>query len=245
MMTCEGKTAIVTGAAGKGIGRSVALTLAREGAKVVVNYRNSESSALEMVGHIRGQGGQAVAVKADVFVAAECRALYEKSCEAFGHVDICIIGPGGGWHPEPPDKLNAEGALLDVQQELAPIYHLLPLVLPGMYERKSGRVVAIGLEATKNSPAYAYNLAKVAREQAVLMAMRKAWKHNVTLNVVGPGPLAQIATLAEAVELCGHGPVWRNRKDLTAQDVAEGIAFLCSEAGQYVSGCVLPYVFHN
>ncbi|MCU0523126.1 MAG: SDR family NAD(P)-dependent oxidoreductase, partial [Anaerolineae bacterium] len=65
-MSCEGKVALVTGAAGSGLGRSIALTLAREGARVVVNYRTSDGSAYAIVEHIERNGGQAVAVAADV-----------------------------------------------------------------------------------------------------------------------------------------------------------------------------------
>ena len=132
MHTCKDRVAIVTGAAGSGVGRSAALTLAREGAKVVVNYLTSEESANAIVGRIRNGGGQAVAVRADVFTADGCRALVEKTAAEFGRVDICVVNPGAGWHPEPPEKLNAQAALADAHGELAPIYHLLPLVLPGM-----------------------------------------------------------------------------------------------------------------
>ena len=65
-MLCEGKVAIVTGAAGKGMGRSIALTLAREGAIVTVNYLTSVNEASTVVNHIKSQGGKAMAFQADV-----------------------------------------------------------------------------------------------------------------------------------------------------------------------------------
>ena len=95
-MICENKVAIVTGAAGKGIGRSVALTLAREGAKVVINYRTSQQSAKTIVNHIVNSGDGAIAVQADVFDADGCKKLVDVTCKEFGQVDICIIGPGAG-----------------------------------------------------------------------------------------------------------------------------------------------------
>ena len=61
-MRCKGKVAIVTGAAGSGMGRSIALTLAREGVDIVVNYLKSEESASAIVRHIGDQGGKAIAV---------------------------------------------------------------------------------------------------------------------------------------------------------------------------------------
>jgi len=242
-MMCSGRVAIVTGAAGKGMGRSIALTLAREGATVVVNFRTSADSAAAIVAHIESCGGRALAVAADVTEPDQCRALVDAACERFGQVDICIIGPGAGWHPESIDKLDAAGALEDVQKELAPIYHLMPLVLPGMYERQWGRLIAIALAPPFNSPAYAYNVAKAARAQAMLIARDAACSGGVTLNTIGPGPVGEIASLEEAIEQCDHGPAWQKRGTASPQDVAEGVAFLCSEAGNFISGANLPYMY--
>lgn len=243
-MTCEGKVAIVTGAAGKGMGRSIALTLAREGAKVVVNYRNSEDMARSVVDHISAHGGEAIAVGADVFTAEGCKKLVDTTVEKFARVDICIINPGAGWHPEPPEKLNPPAALDDAHSELAPVYHLAPLVLPGMYERKWGRIIGLSLERPFNCPAYAYNVAKAARTHALLAMRGEAWKHGVTVNVIAPGPVDGIDDLAQAIELCNHGPGWENRPNVTPQDIAEGVAFLCSDAGKFISGSELPFMFH-
>lgn len=243
-MTCEGRVAIVTGAAGKGMGRSIALTLAREEAKVVVNYRSSADMAKSVVGHITARGGKAIAVQADVFTAEGCKTLADAAVEKFGQVDICIINPGAGWHPEPPDKLNPSVALDDAHAELAPIYHLMPLVLGGMYERKWGRIIGLSLERPFDSPAYAYNVAKAARTHALFAMRLEAWKHGVTVNVIGPEPVAGIDELAQAVELCDHGPAWKDRANVTPQDIAEGVAMLCSDAGRFISGTELPFMFH-
>jgi len=242
-MGCEGKVAIVTGAAGSGMGRSIALTLAREGAKVVVNYRASEESAKAIVDHIGSRGGNAMAIQADVFEADECKRLVDAAVERFGQVDICIVGPGGGWHPESIDKLDSSAALDDVHYEIAPIYYLMPLVLPGMYQRKWGRLIAIALTPPYGSPAYAYNVGKAARANALLLARDEAWRNGVTLNIIGPGPVPEIRSLKEAIEQCDHGPAWQKRTTASPQDIAEGVAVLCSEAGRFITGCVLPYLF--
>ena len=242
-MSCTGKIALVTGAAGNGMGRSIALTLAREGANVVVNYRTSEDSARAIVEHIELRGGQAIAVQADVFTAEGCHMLFEAACERFGRVDICVIGPGGGWHPEPVDRLSPAGVFEDVQHELAPFLHLMLLVLPGMYERRWGRVIGLAMHPGRLSPAYAYNLGKAARIQAFLLAHEQAWHAGVTVNVIAPGPVGGIASLDEAIAQCDHGAAWNERGNVSPQDVAEGVAFLCSEAGRFVTGCVLPYLY--
>lgn len=242
-MMCKGKTAIVTGAAGNGMGRSIALTLAREGADVVVNYLTSSDSAAAIVAHIEKLGCQAFAFQADVTQKDSCKTLVDNTIQKFGQVDICIIGPGGGWHPEPLDQLNSATALDDAHKELAPIYHLMPLVLPGMYERKWGRLITIALSAPYDSPAYAYNVAKAARTHALLLARDSAWAKGVTLNVIGPGPVSQIESLKLAIQQCEHGPAWQGRVTSSPQDIAEGVAFLCSESGSFISGAVLPYMY--
>jgi NAD(P)-dependent dehydrogenase (short-subunit alcohol dehydrogenase family) len=225
------------------MGRSIALTLAREGAKVVVNYRTSREMAEAVVAAIVERGGEALAVQADIFEGEGCRALVDAAAEHFGRVDICVIGPGAEWHPEPPDRLDVAGALADAHQELAPLFHLMPLVLPGMYKRKWGRLIGLCLHPTKVPPAYAYNAAKAARTAAFMRAVDDAWGRGVTVNVVSPGPITHIDTLDEAVEQCDHGAAWRKRKTTSPQDVAEAVAFLCSESARFVTGCELPLDF--
>jgi 3-oxoacyl-[acyl-carrier protein] reductase len=243
-MNSEGKVAIVTGASGSGMGRSIALTLAREGAKVVVNYHTNQASAQTLVEHITSQGGCAAAIQADIFIAEGCARLVAETVAAFGQVDICVVGPGGGWHAEPVEALDTSGALEDLQHDVAPLYYLMPLVLPGMYQRKWGRFIGLSLHPTRLPPAYAYNAAKAARTQALLLAVDPAWwSHGVTVNVVAPGPVNGIASLEEAEEQCRHGRAWTERTNTSPQDIAEGVAFLCSEAGKFVTGCVLPYLF--
>ena len=96
-----------------------------------------------------------------------------------------------------------------------------------------------------NVHALGYQVGKAARTAALFFARDQAFKHNVTVNVIAPGPVNIPKTLAEVVELCDHGPAWQRRTDLGAQDIAEGVAFLCSEAGRYITGCDLPCVPHK
>jgi NAD(P)-dependent dehydrogenase (short-subunit alcohol dehydrogenase family) len=121
----------------------------------------------------------------------------------------------------------------------------MPLVLPDMYKRQWGRLIGLAMHPQKLSPAYAYNVGKAARVQALLLAQEQAWQHEVTVNVIAPGPVAAVERLEEAIELCDHGAAWQQRTDVTPQDIAEGVAFLCAEAGRFVTGCVLPYLFHG
>ena len=223
------------------MGRSIALTLAREGATVVVNYHTSADEAAAVVDHIAEQGGRSLAVQADIFDAGGCAQLVRTAVDAFGQVDICVVGPGAGWHPQPPDALKPAAALADLHQEVAPVYHLLPLLLPGMYARRWGRIIGLVLHPTKLPPAYAYNASKAARTDALLLAAEAAYPHGVTINLLAPGPVSSFDSLDAAVEQCAQGPAWARRKGVSPQDVAEGAAFLCSEAARWINGCTLPY----
>jgi NAD(P)-dependent dehydrogenase (short-subunit alcohol dehydrogenase family) len=243
-MKLKDKVALVTGSAGNGMGRSIALTLAREGAKVAINYRTSKDQAQAIVNHIKSSAGAAIAIEADVFEADDCRNLANTTIEHFGRIDICIVNPGAGWHPEPIDKLDSSAALEDVHNEVAPFFHLMPIVLPEMYKRKWGRVIGISLLPPYDSPAYSYNVGKAARTNAMLQGRDEAWRNGVTINIISPGPVPAIESLNEAIEQCDHGPAWQNRSNTSPQDIAESVAFLCSEAGSYITGCVLPFLFH-
>ena len=242
-MNCEKRSAIVTGAAGKGIGRSIALTLAREGAKVIVNYRSNEEKAKLIADYIKSQGGNAFPVKADIFTLNGCKSLVDKTLEVFGQIDICIIGPGAGWHPESVEKLDPTHGMEDLAQEVNPLFYLMPLVLPHMFKNQWGRVIAISSNPDKPSPAYSYNLGKSARTQAILLSSDQVWSKGVTVNVIAPGPVSEIETLENAISQCPHSKEWKNRKNISPQDIAEGVGFLCSEAGQYINGCVISYSF--
>ena len=237
------RVALVTGASGSGIGRSVALTLAQQGISVVVNYLHHQQNAESVAEYINRQGGKALPVQGNVFDPADCSRLMETALERFGRVDICVIGPGANWNPEPLEEIDPERAFQDALQELRPIYNLLPLVLKDMQKRKTGRVVGISSNLTIPSPAYCYNAAKAGRTGALLQAVNEAWKLGVTVNVVAPGPVDPFSSLEEACAFSAHGESWRNRTRVTPQDVADCVAFLCSEEARYLTGCVLPLLF--
>jgi NAD(P)-dependent dehydrogenase (short-subunit alcohol dehydrogenase family) len=112
-----------------------------------------------------------------------------------------------------------------------------------MYQRQWGRLIGLATHPGKLSPAYAYNAGKAARTHALLLAQDQAWANGVTINVIAPGPVAGISTLENAIEQSQQGIAWQQRTDVSPQDIAEGIAFLCSDSGRYITGCVLPYSF--
>src|SRR6476620_8132295 len=101
----EGKVALVTGAS-KGIGASIALHLAAEGAAVVVNYSSSKEGADRIVGEIVGNGGRAIAVQANVAKEADVRRLFAESKKAFGRVDV-LVNNAGIYEFKPLEEVTA------------------------------------------------------------------------------------------------------------------------------------------
>lgn len=242
-MNCTGKTAIVCGASGNGMGRSIALTLSREGADIDVNYLHNREKAEEVAGYIRNSGGKAAVVQGDIFTKDDCAGLVRAAEEIFGKVDICVIGPGANWNPEKLMHLNQEEALGDTVREVSPVYYLLPPLLKSMEKRKWGRIIGIASNMEMPSPSYAYNAAKSARIGALRMAAGEAWKIGVTVNTVAPGPVDLFDDFDKACAYSRHGGEWAARKKISPQDIAESVAFLCSDAAKYITGCVLPFVF--
>ena len=95
MNKLKGKVAVVTGGS-RDIGRAISIKLAKEGAKVVVNYYNSESGATETVDVIKSMGGDAIAIKADVSNLEDIKRLRLKTVEAYGNkIDILVNNAGG------------------------------------------------------------------------------------------------------------------------------------------------------
>ena len=240
-MKLKNKTAIVTGASGFGLGRSIALALAKNGANVVINYKSNSDSANEIVEVINTNYSKSIAIKADIFSSEEVNYLVEETLVAFGQIDILTIGPGANWNMELINQLNAAESLVDLNNEVSPIYNLFPKVLPLMYKQQWGRVIGISLLDNPPTPSYSYNVAKKARTNALLLGSQEAWKNNVTINVISPGPVNKTDSLEEAIDLNKNMKRWHNRSNITPQDIAEVIVFLCSDCGNYITGTEIKF----
>jgi len=235
------KTAIITGASGNGIGRSTALTLARDHFQIVVNYRNNKASAESICTYINQNGGTAIPIKANVFDSEECKSLVEQSLLQYKQIDVCIIGPGAGWNPEPPEKLNYKSSIQDLIQEVSPIYALVPLLIPEMAKVKTGRIIGISSNQKAPSPSYSYNTAKCARIDALIGLSKACWKHRITINVIAPGPVEHIDTIENAIQQSNDFSTVGVK--VSPQDIAEAITFLCSEKGRYITGNIIEMNF--
>ena len=209
-MSLEGRVALVTGAGGGGIGRSAALSLARDGADVIVNYRRSADGAAAVCAAIETMGRRAIAIAGDVADPAAVRAMFEQARSALGHIDIVINSAGGAWKPQDVTEIEPAHLRAVLAAEIDATYHLLREALPGMRERHWGRIVSVGghmADDWRFGPPDApldYPLGKAGRHWLTRTLAPREIAHGITINAVAPGPTRRIS-LEEAVRAARFG----------------------------------------
>ena len=181
------KIAIVTGAS-RGIGRAVAKRLARDGFAVAVNYASSAKEADATVAEIKSDGGQALAVKADVGSAAEVEQMFDQTIKAFGSVDV-VVNNSGIMPLSPIGK--GDVALFDrvIQTNLRRTFLVMAQAAQRMAE--GGRFIAFSSSVLARSfPTYgAYIASKAGVEGLVHVLANEMRGRNITVNAVAPGPV--------------------------------------------------------
>ena len=243
-MDFTGKVAVVTGAA-NGIGRATALAFAKSGAKVVVVDRD-QAGGEATAGIIRQQGGEASFVAADVTKSADVQNYVKAALDAYGRIDCFFNNAGieGTWqHTAEYDEAMFDQVIgVNVKGVFLGLRHVLPVML----QQKAGAIVntasVAGLVATPGMPAY------VASKHAVIgltkTAAGEVAKMGVRVNAVCPGPVD--TPMMERITSNEGQP---GRKDFEAfvpmhryavpQEIANAVAWLCSEQSSYVTGTAL------
>ncbi|MGB2694156.1 MAG: SDR family oxidoreductase [Dehalococcoidia bacterium] len=240
-MELSGRVALVTGASGRGIGRSIALTLAREGADIVVNYKERGERAEEVAHVIESIGVRAFAHQADTTDPDAVQAMVRIAEERFGRVDVAVVSAGGSWKPRDIVDIEPAHWRAVMAEEIDAAYAVIRAVLPGMRARGWGRIVLIGglgADDWRFGPPEApldYPLGKAARHWLARTLGPRELAHGITINAIAPGPIAYV-TLEQA-RLLAEG---KAEGEPTPQDVAEVVAFLCSERARLVTGAVVP-----
>lgn len=242
-MGLEGRVALVTGAGGQGMGRSIALTLARDGADIVVNYRKNRESAEAVVAAIEGLGRRAIAVAADIADAAAIDAMFAEAAEQLGTVGIVINSAGAVWKPQDITEIEPAHLRDVLAREIESSYYLLRAALPDMRVRQWGRFVSVGghmADEWRFGPPEApldYPLGKASRHWLTRTIAPREMQHGITVNAVAPGPTARFTAEEAIAAVRGELP---RRNENTPQDIAEIMAFLCSDAAARVTGAIIP-----
>ena len=234
------KCALVTGG-NRGIGREIALKLGSLGAKVIVNYRKDEEGALEVVDTIMKNGGEALALKGDVSSYEEAEALIKKSKEAFNNIDILVNNAG----------ITKDKLLLRMKEEdfdsvidvnLKGTFNCIKHITPIMLKQKGGVIVnissVIGLIGNAGQSNYAASKAGIIGITKSIA--KELGGKSIRVNAVAPGFIKTDMTevLSDEVKdrLKDSIPLKRLGE---GKDVAEVVAFLCSEGASYITGQVI------
>ena len=230
------------GASSQGLGKSVAMELASEGATTVICGRNKETLRAAEA-EIKANGGAVLALAGDLSLAEDREYFIQTTLKAFGHVDILVTNTGG-----PPtgkfEAFSAEDWDKAFQQLLGSVVGLIKGFLPGMKERKWGRIISVTSQAVKQ-PVNNLILSNAVRSSVVgLMKTlsNELGEHNITVNNVMPG----YTKTARLVKLIDGNPALAS---VTSEiplgrfgnpdEFAAAVAFLASERASYITGVSL------
>ncbi len=232
--------ALVTGG-GRGIGRAVAIRLARDGFDVAIGYRSDAEAAASAAAEIEAAGAAAVAFGADVADAHAAATLVGSAEEALGPLDAVILN-AGITRDGLAVRMSAEDFSAVVDTNLTGAFHVARPALRGMLRRRRGSIVAVSsvVGLTGNVGQANYAAAKAGLIGLVRSLAREAGGRGVRVNAVAPGYVATDMTAVLSDEqrgaILGATPLGRLGEP---DDVADACAFLCSAAASFMTGSVL------
>lgn len=239
-MLLEGKTAIVTGASG-GIGKAVAIALAKEGAAVAVHFHGNEEKALLVKKEIEEAGGKAEIFRANVADFEECNALVKAVAKTFGSIDI-LVNNAGITRDNLVVKMNDEEFDAVYETNLKGVFHTIHHTSRYFLKQKSGRIINISSVSgiTGNAGQANYCAAKAGVIGLTKSVARELSSRGITANVVAPGMIETDMTkdLPDMVKenMLHNIPLGRIGKP---EEIAAAVAFLASEEAGYITGQVL------
>ncbi|QOV19440.1 3-oxoacyl-[acyl-carrier-protein] reductase [Blautia liquoris] len=234
------KVAVVTGAS-RGIGRAIALELARTGAMVVVNYNGSKDKACEVKAEIEAEGGKALIMPCNVADAKECETFFKQLIQELGRIDILVNNAG----------ITKDGLLMRMSEEdfnkvldvnLKGTFHCIRQVSRQMIKQKSGRIINLSsvVGIAGNAGQANYSASKAGIIGLTKTAAKELASRNITVNAIAPGFIDTDMTgvLTEGIKekIISQIPLGQLGKP---EDVAKAAAFLASSDAGYITGQVL------
>ncbi|MDK2888342.1 MAG: 3-oxoacyl-[acyl-carrier protein] reductase [Thermoanaerobacter sp.] len=236
-MLLDGKKAIVTGAS-RGIGRAIALALARAGADVVVNYNGQAAAAEEVAARIREMGRQAVTCRADVSIPAEAVKLVNVAVEQLGAVHI-LVNNAGITRDNLVMRLAEEDWDRVLEVNLKGAFNTIKAASRLMLKARWGRIINISsiVGITGNAGQASYAASKAGLIGLTKAVARELGSRNITVNAVAPGFILtdMTASLPENVKEKMLGQVALGRFG-QPEEVAAVVVFLASEGAGYITG---------
>lgn len=232
------RVALVTGAS-RGLGESIAVTLGACGAKVAVNYFASPEKAQRVLERVRQAGGEAEAFRADVRDEGEVARLVQDVQGRFGPIDILVPNATGPQPFVPLEKLTWRICLDQLEFFVKSPLLLAQAVVPGMKQRKYGRIINIGSEVLeKGVPEFSnYVSAKGAQ-----LGLTRSWAmelaaHGITVNLVSPGWIPTERHKDDPDDLKkAYAAAVPMRRMGVPDDVGAAVAFLASDEANFITG---------
>jgi len=248
MSDLSGKVALVTGAA-RGIGRGIALCLAQEGAKVIVNDLPPKDGNVDItdaqgtVEAITALGQEAIACYADVSDRDQIQALFEQGITHFGQIDIVVANAALSIR-EPVVDAKWEGVLRTIEVTQFGVFHTCQAAAQHMVKRgEGGKIIIIGsvLSQIPFRTSSAYNMSKAAVNHLGRTLANELSAHRINVNTINPGYIdtpgeRKFATEEEIAEAAKHLPWGRLG---TPEDIGNSVAFLASAKADYITGSSL------
>lgn len=243
-MGLEGKTALVTGSA-KGLGKRTAIQLAEQGCNVVINYYESELEAQQVKAQIEQLGVKAITVQADVATIEGTEKLAEAAERWAGGVDILVNNAGPFVRKRRLFSEYDEATIVRLLHgNLLGVMLLDHRLLPGMRERKWGRVIHFGFGHAGEARAWPHRAVYAAAKTGLVsftksLAVEEA-PHGITVNLIGPGDIRGVnkeRSIAEVEEeYDNESPIGRPG---AGEDVARVVLFLCDRQSNFLTGNVI------
>lgn len=239
-MDLADRVAIVTGSS-RGIGRGIALRLAKEGAQVVVNCQCNEAAAAAVVEQIKADGGEAIAVQADVSQAAEAQALIDAAKGAYGRVDI-LVNNAGTTRDTLLVRMSEEDWDVVIDTNLKGTFNCTKAVSRQMMRQRYGRIINItSVSGIAGNPGQAnYASAKAGIIGLTKTVAKELGSRGITCNAVAPGFVLTDLTASLPQDLIDlaieRTPIGRMG---TVEDMAAAVAYLASDEAGFVTGQVL------
>lgn len=239
-MMLANRVAVVTGASG-GLGRAIALALAKEGARVIVHYGRGAAAADEVVTAITSGGGEAVACGADVSDPDAADRLIKAALDAYGHIDI-LVNNAGITRDSLLMRMKPEDFDAVIATNLKGVFNCTRAVTRPMLKQRSGRIISIGSVAgiIGNAGQANYSAAKAGLIGFTKAVARELGSRSITANVVAPGPIAtgMLDALSDEQRQAFLGQIPLGRLG-APEDVAATVVFLASDGAKYITGQTL------
>lgn len=236
----QGKCAVITGAS-RGIGREIALKYAEEGANIVLNYRNSETEALQLKEELDKLGSNTLIVKANVSKLEEAEKLIKEAKEVFGRVDI-LVNNAGITKDNLIMRMKEEDFDSVIDVNLKGAFNCLKAVTPIMIRQKAGKIINMSsvVGVIGNAGQVNYCASKAGLIGMTKSLAREIGGKNINVNAIAPGfidtDMTKVLSEDQKKNILSQVPLKRFGNAL---DIANLALFLASNQSNYITGQVI------